>query len=151
KYRKNAKVAEVRPRPARTDEEKRSGWWAHQIERIQFEVLASSLSHRTKKLGNIQVSRFTPKPQKIMSNRLEGKVLEAQGGGPTAVINQSIVGVTLEARKFAQVKAVYGAINGVRGIVNEDFIDLTRETTHNLEQVADTPSSALLSTRDKPD
>ena len=84
-------------------------------------------------------------------SRLEGKVLVAQGGGPTAVINQSVVGVTLEARKFPQVKAVYGAIHGVQGIVTEDFLDLTRETTHNLEQVAETPSSALLSTRDKPD
>jgi 6-phosphofructokinase len=84
-------------------------------------------------------------------SRLEGKVLVAQGGGPTAVINQSVVGVTLEARKFTQVKAVYGAIHGVQGIVKEDFLDLTRETTHNLEQVARTPSSALLSTRDKPD
>jgi 6-phosphofructokinase len=83
-------------------------------------------------------------------SRLEGKVLVAQGGGPTAVINQSVVGVTLEARKFPQVKAVYGAIHGVQGIVKEDFLDLTRETTHNLEQVAETPSSALLSTRDKP-
>jgi 6-phosphofructokinase 1 len=84
-------------------------------------------------------------------SRLEGKVLVAQGGGPTAVINQSVVGVTLEARKFTQVKAVYGAIHGVQGIVKQDFLDLTRETTHNLEQVAQTPSSALLSTRDKPD
>ncbi len=84
-------------------------------------------------------------------NRLEGKVLVAQGGGPTAVINQSVVGVTLEARKFPQVTAVYGALQGVRGIVDEDFLDLTRETTHNLERVAGTPSSALLSTRDKPD
>lgn len=82
---------------------------------------------------------------------LKGKVLVAQGGGPTAVINQSIVGVALESRKFSQVDAVYGAIHGVQGILNEDFIDLTRETTHNLEQVAATPSSALLSTRDKPD
>ena len=86
-----------------------------------------------------------------MSSRLEGKVLVAQGGGPTAVINQSVVGVTLEARKFSQVTSVYGAIHGVQGIVNEDFLDLTRETTHNLERVAETPSSALLSTRDKPD
>ncbi|MCU0597386.1 MAG: 6-phosphofructokinase [Desulfobacterota bacterium] len=83
--------------------------------------------------------------------KLEGKVLIAQGGGPTAVINQSLIGVTQEARKFPQVTRIYGAINGVRGIVNEDFIDLTQETTHNLEQVARTPSSALLSTRDKPD
>lgn len=83
--------------------------------------------------------------------RLEGKVLVAQGGGPTAVINQSLVGVALESRKFTQVSKVYGAINGVNGILNEDFLDLTQETTHNLEQVAMTPSSALGSTRDKPD
>ena len=83
--------------------------------------------------------------------KLEGKVVVAQGGGPTAVINESMVGAVLESRKFAQVTKVYGAIKGVAGIVNEDFIDLTQETTHNLEQVATTPSSALFSTRDKPD
>ncbi|HNU97257.1 MAG TPA: 6-phosphofructokinase [Candidatus Syntrophosphaera thermopropionivorans] len=83
--------------------------------------------------------------------KLEGKVVIAQGGGPTAVINQSLVGITLEARKFVQVTRVYGALYGVRGIVDEEFVDLTQETTHNLEQVANTPSSALLSTRDKPD
>ncbi|MCM0648326.1 6-phosphofructokinase [Clostridium swellfunianum] len=83
--------------------------------------------------------------------KLEGKVVVAQGGGPTAVINQSLVGVVLESRKFNQVTKVYGAVNGVAGIINEDFFDLTQETTHNLEQVAITPSSALFSTRDKPD
>lgn len=83
--------------------------------------------------------------------KLEGKVVVAQGGGPTAVINQSLAGVVLESRKFSQITKVYGAVNGVKGIVNEDFLDLTQETTHNLEQVAITPSSALLSTRDKPD
>jgi 6-phosphofructokinase len=79
------------------------------------------------------------------------KVLVAQGGGPTAVINQSMVGVIMEARKFHQIEKVYGAFHGVRGIVNEDFVDLTQETTHDLELVAETPSSALGSTRDKPD
>lgn len=83
--------------------------------------------------------------------KLEGKVVVAQGGGPTAVINQSLVGVVLESRKFTQVTRVYGAVNGVRGILNEDFMDLSQETTHNLEQIAGTPSSALLSTREKPD
>ena len=82
---------------------------------------------------------------------LKGKVLVAQGGGPTAVINQSLVGVVLETRKFPQVTKVYGALHGVTGIINEDFVDLTRETTHNLEKVAISPSSALFSTRDKPD
>jgi 6-phosphofructokinase len=79
------------------------------------------------------------------------KILVAQGGGPTAVINQSLVGAVLEARRFPQVARVYGALHGVRGIVDEDFIDLTQETRHNLEQVARTPASALGSTRDKPD
>lgn len=82
---------------------------------------------------------------------LQGKILVAQGGGPTAVINQSLVGCVIEARKFAGVERVYGANHGVRGIVDEEFLDLTQETTHNLELVAETPCSALGSTRDKPD
>ena len=80
-----------------------------------------------------------------------GKILVAQGGGPTAVINQSLVGVAMEARRFGAIERIYGARHGVRGIVNEDFVDLTQETHHNLELVANTPSSALGSTRDKPD
>ncbi|MEA3424108.1 MAG: 6-phosphofructokinase [Bacillota bacterium] len=83
--------------------------------------------------------------------KLVGKVLIAQAGGPTAVINQSLVGAALEARKFNQITKVYGALKGVEGIVNENFVDLTKETTNNLEKVAKTPSSALLSTRIKPD
>lgn len=80
-----------------------------------------------------------------------GRILVAQGGGPTAVINQSLVGVVLEARRHRSVSLVYGARHGVRGIINEDFVDLTQETSHNLEMVAGTPASALGSTRDKPD
>ena len=81
---------------------------------------------------------------------LQGKVLVAQGGGPTAVINQSLVGAVLESRKFAGVKHVYGSLHGISGIVNEEFLDLTQETVANLELVASTPCSALGSTRDKP-
>ena len=82
---------------------------------------------------------------------LNGKVLVAQGGGPTAVINESLVGCVIESRKIPTVDRVYGAYHGVSGIINEDFLDLTRETTHNLEMVGNTPTSALGSTRDKPD
>ncbi len=81
----------------------------------------------------------------------QGKVLVAQGGGPTAVINQSMAGVALEARKFRGIELVYGARHGVRGIIREDFVDLTQETSHSIEMVANTPSSALGSTREKPD
>ncbi|HEY2929107.1 6-phosphofructokinase [Piscinibacter sp.] len=79
------------------------------------------------------------------------KILVAQGGGPTAVINQSLAGVVLEARRFRGIEHVYGARHGVRGIVDENFVDLTQETSANLERVAATPASALGSTRDKPD
>lgn len=86
-----------------------------------------------------------------MSSPSSGRILVAQGGGPTAVINQSLAGVVLEARRHAAVTRVYGARHGVRGIVGEDFVDLTQETTVNLERVAATPAAALGSTRDKPD
>ncbi len=78
---------------------------------------------------------------------LQGKLLVAQGGGPTAVINQSLVGAVLEARKYRNVERIYGALHGVRGIVDEEFVDLSQETTCNLELVGDTPAAALGSTR----
>jgi 6-phosphofructokinase 1 len=80
-----------------------------------------------------------------------GKLVIAEGGGPTAVINQSLVGAVLESRLFPQIERIYGARYGVRGIVDEDFVDLSMESRANLEAVAITPSSALGSTRDKPD
>lgn len=80
-----------------------------------------------------------------------GKLVIAEGGGPTAVINQSLVGAVLEARLFPQIERIYGARYGVRGVVDEDFVDLSIESRANLEAIAVTPSSALGSTRDKPD
>jgi 6-phosphofructokinase 1 len=82
---------------------------------------------------------------------LQGGLLIAQGGGPTVVINQSLVGAVFEAGKHPNVERIYGALHGVRGIIDEQFVDLSLETTQNLELVGDTPSSALGSTRDKPD
>jgi 6-phosphofructokinase 1 len=79
------------------------------------------------------------------------RALVAQGGGPTAVINQSLAGVVLEARRFSNIESVYGACHGVAGILRENLVDLGQETTQQLELVAATPGSALGSTRDKPD
>ncbi|KKR98826.1 MAG: 6-phosphofructokinase [Candidatus Magasanikbacteria bacterium GW2011_GWC2_41_17] len=67
------------------------------------------------------------------------------------MINQSLVGAILEARKFSEISKIYGARYGVAGIIKANFLDLTESTTHNLEQVANTPGAALGSTRDKPD
>jgi 6-phosphofructokinase len=81
---------------------------------------------------------------------LEGNMLIAQSGGPTAVINQTLVGAVLEARKHPEIKKVYGAMHGIQGILDEVFLDLGKETPANLERVANTPSSALGSVRKKP-
>jgi 6-phosphofructokinase 1 len=60
------------------------------------------------------------------------------------------MGVVSGALKFPAVTRIYGARHGIRGIVKEDFLDLTQMSARNREQVAATPSSALGSTRDKP-
>ena len=81
---------------------------------------------------------------------LEGNMLIAQSGGPTVVINQSLVGAVLEARKHGAIKKVYGSLHGIQGILDENFIDLGKESEKNLDAVGLTPSSALGSVRKKP-
>jgi 6-phosphofructokinase len=49
-----------------------------------------------------------------------GKLVIAQGGGQTAVINRSLAGAVLDARRFPKIEDIYGARHGVRGIVDED-------------------------------
>ena len=81
---------------------------------------------------------------------LKGKVLIAQGGGPTAVINQSLVGAVLAARKRQEITGILGARHGIAGIMAEDFVDLTTQSKGQLERVAHTPAAALGSVRLKP-
>jgi 6-phosphofructokinase len=75
----------------------------------------------------------------------------AQGGGPTAVINQTLAGAVLEARKRHPGARVLGARHGVRGIRDGDYVDLSAVPEAQLKLIAGTPSAALGSTRDKPD
>lgn len=81
---------------------------------------------------------------------LVGNMLIAQSGGPTAIINQSLVGAILEAKKQKRITKIFGSLHGIKGILEEDFIDLGREGVRTLEDVANTPSSALGSVRKKP-
>src|SRR4051794_11357446 len=85
-----------------------------------------------------------------MSSKL-GNAVIGQSGGPTAVINQSLVGVILEARKTGHINKLLGARHGVRGIIADDFIDVGEASDDLLERIATTPAAALRSTRDKPD
>ena len=83
-------------------------------------------------------------------SKLVGNMLIAQSGGPTVVINQSLVGAVLEAKKHPEIKKIYGALHGIKGILDENLVDLGRESDENLKKVANTPSSALGSVRKKP-
>lgn len=75
----------------------------------------------------------------------------AQGGGPTAVINQSLVGVIEGLRGIQGIDKIYGARHGVRGMVEERLVELQSIRQAALDPIARTPSAALGSTRDKPD
>lgn len=81
----------------------------------------------------------------------QGNAVIGQSGGPTSVINQSLVGVVQEMRKHKLVDQLLGARHGVRGIINDDFINLNQAPDELLERIAQTPAAALGSTRDKPD
>jgi len=76
-------------------------------------------------------------------------ILIAQGGGPTNVINQSLVGI-INGEKTKN-SNIIGAINGVRGIIDKNFIKLSKFNNENLQKIQNTPGAALGSTRDKPD
>ncbi|TVR48822.1 MAG: diphosphate--fructose-6-phosphate 1-phosphotransferase, partial [Planctomycetota bacterium] len=76
--------------------------------------------------------------------------LVGQSGGPTAVINQTLVGVVEKALAAPEIDRVYGAIHGIQGILDGQLMDFAEERAENLELVAGTPSSALLSVRLKP-
>ena len=75
----------------------------------------------------------------------------AQGGGPTAVINQTVAGAALEARRRYPGAQVLGARHGVRGLRDGHFFDLSALSESDLRRFANTPSAGLGSTRDKPD
>jgi ATP-dependent phosphofructokinase / diphosphate-dependent phosphofructokinase len=82
---------------------------------------------------------------------LKGNAVIGQSGGPTSVINQSLVGVIQAVKEAAHVDQLLGARHGVRGIINENFISLKNLGADLLERIAATPAAALGSTRDKPD
>ncbi len=86
-----------------------------------------------------------------MASAVKGNAVVGQSGGPTSVINQSLVGVIEEVKKHGHIEKLLGARHGVRGIVANDYIDLKSVPADLLERIAMTPSSALGSTRDKPD
>ena len=80
----------------------------------------------------------------------KGIAVIGQSGGPTSVINETLVGAIREALKHPVITEVYGARHGIEGILRQEFLDLKAESQDVLETVARTPSAALGSVRRKP-
>ena len=78
-------------------------------------------------------------------------IVIAQGGGPTAVINQTLCGAILAARRHDPSLRILGARYGVRGFTAGNVVDLTTIPEAQLRRLGNTPNSALGSTRYKPD
>ena len=74
---------------------------------------------------------------------LAGNVLVAQSGGPTAVINASVAGLITEALNHDCIEEVYGSLNGVLGILQEDLVDLAAESQQSIRALKHTPGAAL--------
>ena len=76
----------------------------------------------------------------------------AQSGGPTVAINASLAGVIAGVAGSSVYHTVYGSLNGITGILNNDFINLTElmeKDADNLTRLAQTPAMYLGSCRYK--
>ena len=85
-----------------------------------------------------------------MKKQTFSNMVIAQSGGPSMVINQSLVGAVLAARKSVKIGRILGARHGIAGILAGNYIDLRKPTSAKLEAIAVTPGSALGSVRKKP-
>ena len=72
-------------------------------------------------------------------------LLVAQSGGPTSAINATIAGVIMEAHASDQVDTIYGAVNGIKGVLEERFVNLSEKVPgeEELEILCQTPAGFL--------
>lgn len=74
----------------------------------------------------------------------------AQSGGPTSAINSSLLGVLKEALKFSEISKIYGAVNGIEGIIKDNLVDLSEiSKNEDINLLRQTPATALGSCRYK--
>jgi len=76
-----------------------------------------------------------------------GNALVGQSGGPTSVINASLAGIIDSARRTKSIRRVFGMHFGIEGVLNDDLLDLGRESVSTLKKLRGTPGSALGSSR----
>ncbi len=78
-------------------------------------------------------------------------IAAAQSGGPTSAINSSLAGIFTEAMKQPEIDTVYGSINGIEGVLGDEFVDLGKILTsdYDIDLLMKTPSTVLGSCRFK--
>lgn len=78
---------------------------------------------------------------------MKGNLVVLQSGGPTSVINSSLYGVIKQAKKENNIENIYGSLNGIDGIIDDNLINLSLEDENELKYLLTTPGAALGSTR----
>lgn len=76
-------------------------------------------------------------------------MLIAQSGGPSAAINATVAGVVERCMTSDKVDRIYGAVNGIKGVLNGNYVDLTQilSSPEQLRLLCSTPAAALGSCR----
>jgi 6-phosphofructokinase len=75
--------------------------------------------------------------------KAKGNLAIGQSGGPTVVINSSLSGVIQEALVHDQIGEIFGMCRGIQGLLQDQLIDLRRQSADVIEGLRQTPSSAL--------
>ena len=84
-----------------------------------------------------------------LMEKLIGNAIVGQSGGPTAAINATLSGVIRGAKECDAIEKIFGACNGIEGVLESRFIDLTNMTEEDLSLLETTPAAALGSCRKK--
>ena len=80
---------------------------------------------------------------------LKGNAIIGQSGGPTSVINASLVGIVDAAKSFGGIKKTLGMRFGIEGFMAGNIINLGKESAETMRRLKHTPSSSLGSCRYK--
>ena len=82
-------------------------------------------------------------------SELKGACVIGQSGGPTSVINSSVLGALETALDNPSITRVFGMAHGIKGLLNDELYDIDKEDRDELALLRYTPSSALGSCRKK--
>ncbi len=78
-----------------------------------------------------------------MADEIQGNCLVVQSGSPTVVSNAALAGVITQALNHGCIEEIYGAVDGVEGLLHENLVDLAEESQQAIRALRYTPGAAL--------